>query len=66
VKVIVHRLSDGRWRVTDAPDDWMDDGRAYPPPNESDQVFEFEADAVRDYLERTTPPEPSDDVDGFV
>lgn len=61
--IIVHRLPDGRWRVTDAPGGWVDDGRAYPPPNEWDRVFEDEADAVRDYLERTTPRDPSDDVD---
>ena len=64
MKVIVHRLADGRWRVTDAPEDWVDDGRPYPPPDDSDQVFEFEADAVRDYLERTTPRDPSDDILG--
>jgi hypothetical protein len=58
----VHRLVDGRWRVTDAPDDWVNDGRDYPEPQASDRVFAHQADAVRDYLERVTPRDPSDDV----
>lgn len=61
---VLHRLPDGRWRVTDAPDDWTDDGRDYPAPNPSDAVYEFEPDAVRDYLARTTPHDPSDDIPG--
>lgn len=60
--VVVHRLPDGRWRVTDAPDDWTDDGRDYPAPNPSDAIHEFEPDAVRDYLERTAPRDPSDEI----
>ena len=59
---VVHRLVDGRWRVTDAPDDWVDDGREYPEPQASDRVFEHQSDAVRDYLERVTPRDPSDEI----
>lgn len=59
---VVHRLVDGRWRVTDAPDDWVDDGRDYPAPKASDRVFEHQADAVRDYLERVSPRNPSDEI----
>ena len=61
---VLHRLIDGRWRVTDAPAGWVNDGRDYPPPNPSDAVYEFQGDAVRDYLERTTPRDPSDDISG--
>jgi hypothetical protein len=61
---IMHRLPDGRFRVTNAPDGWTNDGRDYPPPNPSDAIYEFQADAVRDYLERTTPHDPSDDISG--
>lgn len=61
---VVHRLVDGRWRVTDAPDDWVDDGRDYPGPKANDGIHEHEADAVRDYLERTTPQDPEDMVAG--
>lgn len=61
---ILHRLPDGRWRVTNAPDDWKDDGRDYPAANPSDAVYEFQGDAVRDYLERTSPRDPSDDISG--
>ena len=60
--VVMHRLVDGLWRVTDAPDDWMDDGREYPEPKASDRVFEHEPDAVRDYLARVSPRDPDDDV----
>lgn len=59
---VVHRLPDGRWRVTDAPDDWNRDRDEYPPPNPSDAVYQLEPDAVRDYLERTAPRDPSDDL----
>lgn len=61
---VVQRLPDGRWRVTDAPTDWVEDGRDYPAPNPSDAVYEFEPDAIRDYLERTTPRDPSDEISG--
>ncbi len=37
---VLHRLIDGRWRVTDAPDDWVDDGRDYPAPKATDAVYE--------------------------
>ncbi|MEP7116213.1 MAG: hypothetical protein ABI880_01430 [Acidobacteriota bacterium] len=57
---VVHRLMDGRWRVTNAPADWVDDGRDYPDPKGSDRVFEHQVDAVRDYLERVHPSDPSD------
>lgn len=59
---VVHRLVDGRWRVTDAPDDWVDDGREYPGPKATDGIHEYEADAIRDYLERTAPRDPEDMV----
>ncbi len=59
---VVHRLTDGRWRVTDAPDGWVNDGRDFPAANPTDAVYEFEPDAVRDYLERTAPRDPADDV----
>ena len=59
---VVHRLVDGRWRVTDAPADWVDDGREYPDPKASDRVFEHQSDAVRDYLERMNPRDPSDEI----
>ncbi len=59
---VVHQLMDGRWRVTDAPADWVDDGRDYPEPKANDGIYEYEADAVRDYLERTTPRCPEDDI----
>ena len=55
---VVHRLVDGRWRVADAPEGWVNDGRDYPEPQASDRVFEHQADAVRDYLERMTPRDP--------
>ncbi len=58
---VLHRLPDGRWRVTDAPDDWQDDGRGYPDAAASDGVYEHQADAIRDYLERTTPRDPEDE-----
>lgn len=59
---VVHRLIDGRWRVTDAPDGWVDDGREYPEPQASDGIYEEQADAIRDYLERTTPRDPEDEI----
>ena len=59
---VVHRLGDGRWRVADAPEGWVNDGRDYPEPQASDRVFEHQADAVRDYLERMSPRDPSDEV----
>ncbi len=61
---VMHRLIDGRWRVTNAPEGWVDDRCDYPPPNPSDAVYEFQGDAVRDYLERTSPRDPSDDISG--
>ena len=61
-RAVVHRLEDGRWRVTDVTGDWVDDGRAYPEPKPNDGVYEYEADAIRDYLERTTPRDPADEV----
>lgn len=61
---VVHRLVDGRWRVTDAPDGWVDDGRDYPEPNATDSIYEYEADAIRDYLERTAPRDPEDEIPG--
>ncbi len=61
---VVHRLVDGRWRVTDAPEGWVNDGRDYPEPKASDRVFEHQSDAVRDYLERVSPRDPSDDIAG--
>ncbi|MEZ5290176.1 MAG: hypothetical protein R2745_03765 [Vicinamibacterales bacterium] len=61
-KAVLHRLPDGRWRVTDAPGGWVNDGRDYPPPSDSDRVYEFQADAIRDYLERTTPRDPEDEI----
>lgn len=60
--VVVHRLVDGRWRVTDAAEGWVDDGRDYPEPKASDRVFEHQSDAVRDYLERVTQRDPSDEI----
>jgi hypothetical protein len=60
--VVMHRLVDGRWRVTDAPDGWVDDGREYPESQASDRVYEHQADAIRDYLDRTTPRDPEDDL----
>lgn len=59
---VLHRLVDGRWRVTDAPDDWVDDGRDYPEVQSTDAVFELQADAIREYLERTTPRDPADEI----
>lgn len=59
---VVHRLVDGRWRVADAPEGWVNDGRDYPEPQASDRVFEHQADAVRDYLERMNPHDPSDEI----
>ena len=61
-KAVMHRLVDGRWRVTDAPDGWVDDGRDYPEPKGTDGIHEYEADAIRDYLERTTPRDPADEI----
>jgi len=61
-KAVMHRLSDGRWRVADAPDGWEDDGREYPGPQPGDRVFELQADAIREYLERTTPRDPEDEI----
>ena len=40
----MHRLPDGRFRVTNAPEGWKNDGR--------------------DYLDRTTPRDPSDEISG--
>ena len=59
---VLHRLADGRWRVTDAPPGWVNDGRDYPGPSESDRVYEYQADAIRDYLDRTTPRDPEDEI----
>ena len=59
---VVHRLVDGRWRVADAPEGWVNDGRDYPEPQASDRVFEHQADAVREYLERMSPRDPSDEI----
>ncbi len=59
---VVHRLIDGRWRVTDAPDGWVDDGRDYPESQPGDGIYEEQADAIRDYLERTTPRDPEDEI----
>ena len=59
---VVHRLMDGRWRVTSAPEDWVDDGRDYPEPKARDRVFEHQVDAVREYLERVNPSDPSDEI----
>jgi hypothetical protein len=59
---VVQRLPDGRWRVTDVPDGWTDDGRDLPPPNPSDAIYEYEPDAVRDYLERTSARDPADEI----
>jgi len=61
-RAVVHRLEDGRWRVTDVTGDWVDDGRASPAPKPNDGVHEYEADAIRDYLKRTTPRDPADEV----
>jgi hypothetical protein len=60
-RVVMHRLTDGRWRVTDAPDGWVDDGRDHPEPKASDRVFEHQSDAIREYLERTSPRDPEDE-----
>ena len=62
MNVVVHRLPDGRWRVTNAPEGWVDDGRDYPDAQMSDAVFELEADAVREYLLRTSPVDAEDGV----
>jgi len=61
---IMHRLPDGRFRVTNVPEGWKSDASDYPPPNPSDAIYEFQVDAVRDYLDRTTPRDPSDEVSG--
>lgn len=61
---VLHRLADGRWRVTNASADWMDDGRDYPEARSSDRVFEHEGDAVREYLQRTSPADPEDQIPG--
>ena len=58
----MHQLMDGRWRVTDAPEGWVDDGREYPEPKMSDRVFEHQSDAIRDYLARMAPRDPGDDI----
>ncbi len=68
MNAVVHQLVDGRWRVTSAPDGWVDDGRDYPEPKASDAVFEDQADAIREYLDRTTRPEAGEasaDTDGW-
>lgn len=44
-KPAYYRLPTGQWRVTDAHDDWRDDGITYPESNLGDQYFETEEDA---------------------
>ncbi len=61
---MMHRLPDGRFRVTNVPEGWKSDGGDYPPPNPSDAIYEFQVDAVRDYLDRTAPRDPSDEISG--
>lgn len=56
---VMHYLSqDKRWRVTDAPEDWVDDGRLYPPTQTTDGYYDSEARALADYLHRVSPPAP--------
>ena len=62
MNVILHQIVDGRWRVTDAPHDWVNDGREYPAANAGDALFEHQDDAIRHYLNRTTPRDPADDI----
>lgn len=62
MNAVIERLADGRWRVTDAAADWVDDGRDYPQSQDSDRIYAHQDDAIRDYLERTTPRDPSDDI----
>jgi hypothetical protein len=58
---ICHQLqSTGMWRVTDAPDDWLDDGREYPETQASDVYFDNEADA-RAFCDKHNYP-PSDET----
>ena len=42
---VYYRLPTGQWRVTDAHDDWREDGITYPESNLSDQYFDKEEDA---------------------
>jgi peptidylprolyl isomerase len=44
-KPVYYRLPTGQWRVTDARDDWRDDGITYPESNLGDQYFDNEEDA---------------------
>ena len=39
-KPVYYRLPTGQWRVTDARDDWRDDGTTYPESNLGDQYFD--------------------------
>ena len=44
-KPVYYRLPTGQWRVTDAREDWRDDGTTYPESNLGDQYFDNEEDA---------------------
>lgn len=58
---IYHQIKQtGKWRVTDAPDDWRDDGRDYPEAKSTDKYFETEEEARRYCKEQNYPPTPDD------
>jgi hypothetical protein len=44
-KPVYYRLPTGQWRVTDARDDWRDDGITYPESKRGAQYFDEEEDA---------------------
>ena len=44
-KPVYYRLPTGQWRVTDARDDWRDDGITYPESSLDDQYFDNQEDA---------------------
>jgi len=52
MKPIYHQLTSGQWRVTNAPKEWQEDGRAYPATQPSDQLFDLEREARTVWLAR--------------
>ena len=51
-KPVYYRLPTGQWRVTNARDDWRDDGITYPESSLDDQYFDNEEDAREAWKKR--------------
>jgi len=53
---VYYQLPTGQWRVTDADDDWRNDGITYPESNLRDQYFDKEEDARAAWQARQRHP----------